>query len=362
MKSLIRTTLISLTLIALLSACSMGAQPPVDNAAAINTAVAGTQQSQALAQATVNSVVLTAMPATPTPGPTVDYVTMTEEELAALIDQAVAEAVTATEQTTAAVTSTTSDSAVTTEEVTYVYDYYYYADYYVEYAEDLMAQYYSLYSDLAYEMIDELNAVQGELNQMNDTLSSIDQSLQEINSTLQQGLEVATETIDQLNAAAQQAQSHAAELKSQAQDTLSVLQTDQQNRLDQLAQVQPNNIPTDKLAALQTGFQFIDQAKAAMGDNKLSRDELMGLAQLGANAQAGFQQFGGARGGQIPGLANGGPDLSQFTAKFGEITQQFARGQMPQARSNLDGFERSLGQRPSGGVPGGGLPNRPGRP
>ena len=76
------------------------------------------------------------------------------------------------------------------------------------------------------------------------------------------------------------------------------------------------------------------------------------LAQLGANAQAGFANFGG-RGAGIGGVADG-PDLTQFTGKFSEITTQFAREQMPQARGNLDGFERSLGTRPSGG--GGGLP------
>jgi hypothetical protein len=188
---------------------------------------------------------------------------------------------------------------------------------------------------------------------MNSTLSSIDSSLQEISSTLSQGLAVATETINQLNAAAQQAQVNAQNVKSQAQDMMSVLQADQQGRMDQLSQIQPNNIPTDKISALQTGFQFIDTAKLAMGDNKISRDELMGLAQIGANAQAGFANFGGA-GGIGPG---GGIDLSQFTSKFSEITTQFARGQMPQGRANLDGFERSLGTRPSGdGLPGGGLP------
>jgi hypothetical protein len=36
--------------------------------------------------------------------------------------------------------TTTSDSTVT-EEVIYVYDYYCYADYYVQTAEDLMAEY-----------------------------------------------------------------------------------------------------------------------------------------------------------------------------------------------------------------------------
>ncbi len=348
MKSTLRITLTALALAGLLAACTMGAQPTSD-ANAINTAVAGTQQAQALGQATVNANVLTAMPATPTPGPTIDYVALTEEELAALIDEAVTEAVAATEQTTAAVTTTTSDSAVTTEEVTYVYDYYYYADYYVQYAEELMAEYYNLYGELASEMIVEMSAIQTELNQMNSTLSSIDSSLQEISSTLSQGLAVAEETINQLNAAAQQAQTNAQNVKSQAQDMMTVLQADQQGRMDQLSQIQPNNIPTDRLSALQTGFQFIDTAKLAMGDNKISRDELMGLAQLGANAQAGFANFGGRSGD-----AGMGIDLSQFTNKFSEITTQFARGQMPQGRANLDGFERSLGTRPSGGGPGGG--------
>lgn len=343
----IRSTIVVLILVSLMTACSMGGQAQTD---AVNTAVAGTQVAQALAQATVNSSALTGMPApqsaapaTPTAGPAVDYLALTEEELAALIDQAVAEAVAATESTTAAVTTSTSDDAVTTEEVAYVYEYYYNAEYYVEYAEELMAQYYALYGELASEMIVEMNAIESELNQMNSTLSSIDQSLQEISSTLSQGLALAQESIDQLEAAAQTAQNHAQELKNQAQDMIEVLQADQQGRLDQISQIQPNNIPTDKIAALQSGFDFIDAAKAAMGDNKLSRDELMNLAQLGANAQEGFKQFGGRGGGAGPG-AN--LDLTQFTAKFGEITTQFARGQMPQGRANLDGFERSLGDRP----------------
>jgi D-arabinose 1-dehydrogenase-like Zn-dependent alcohol dehydrogenase len=191
----------------LLAACGLPSGTADQDA--VNTAVAGTQVAQALAQATVNANALTAMPATPTPGPTVEYVTLTEEELAALIDQAVAEAVAATEQTTATVYYATEDDAVTSDEVEYVYGYYYYADYYVEYAEDLIAEYYALYSDLAYEMIAELNAIEAELNQMNETLSSIDQSLQEISSTLSQGLALAEETITQLETAAQTAQTNA---------------------------------------------------------------------------------------------------------------------------------------------------------
>jgi hypothetical protein len=359
MKTYLHPFLILFLLGGLLAACDTpAATASTDNT--VNTAVAGTQQAQALAQATVNASVLTAMPATPTPGPTVEYVAMTEQELATLIDQMVAEAVAAMEQTTTAVTTTTSDDTVTTDEVVYVYDYYYYADHYVEYAEELLNEYYTLYADLAEEMITELNAIEAELAQMNTTLSSIDSSLQQINSTLEQGLAVAEETINQLESAAQTAQTNAQELQAQAQDMMSQLQLDQESRLMDISQIQPNNIPIDRISSLQTAFEFVDVAKLAMGDNKLSSDELMSLAQLGVNAQAGFQNFGGNAG------PAGGPDLSQFNGKFGEITNQFARGQMPQARGNLDTFEHSLGNRPSpgggGGLPGAGLPGGGGGP
>ena len=355
---MLRTVLLTFVLTAFIVACGLPTGAADQNA--VNTAVAGTQMAQALAQATVNSNALTAMPATPTPGPTVEYVTLTEEELAALIDQAVAEAIAATEQTTTNVYYVTEDDTVTTEEVEYIYEYYYYSDYYVEYAEDLIAEYYALYSDLAYEMIGELNAIEAELNQMNDTLSSIDQSLQDISSTLEQGLALAQDTITQLETAAQNTQTNAQELKSDAQDMMSVLQADQQGRLNQISQIQPNNIPTDKLSAMQTAFSFVDFANSALSDNKLTRDELLNLAQLGRNAQAGFQQFGGA---DVI-----GPDLTQFSGKFDEINQQFARGEISRGRENVNGFETSLGNRPNaggglpGGGPGGGPGSGPGRP
>ncbi|MBI3160909.1 MAG: hypothetical protein HYZ23_00285 [Chloroflexi bacterium] len=355
MKLNLRSIIGMIALASVILACG-GTAPTEDPANVVNTAVAGTQQAQALTQATVNATVLTSMPATPTPGPTVDYVTLTEEELAALIDEAVNEAVAATEQTTAAVTSTTTDDDVTSEEVTYVYDYYYLADYYVEYAEDLLAEYYSLYSELAVEMIAELNAIEAELNQLNETLDSIDSSLQEIDSAIQQGMAVTQEAIAKLKNAALSTQVNASGLRTQSQDMLAVLQTDQQGRVDAISNVQPNNIPTDQIAALQSAFAFIDAANGALADNKLSRDELMNLAQLGANAQAGFQAFGGA----------GGPnslDFNQFSGKFGEINNQFARGQIPQARNGVGQFERSLGNRPGGGPggsgPGGGPGPRP---
>ncbi len=359
MKSLLRTILPSLLLTSLLASCTKGAMPETQQDA-VNTAVAGTQMATALVQATVNASALTAMPATPTPGPVVEYVTLTEEELTALIDEAVAEAVSATEQTTTAITATTSDGTVTYDEVEYMYPYYYYADYYVAYAEELLNAYYDLYGDLAYEMVFALQGIEAELTQLDDTLSLVATSLDEMSSTLSQGLELAEDSIAQLQSAAQQTQEHVTAMQTQAQTIMSTLETDQQNRLDAIGQLQPDNVPTDRISALQTGFQFIDFANNALTDDRLSRDELLGLAQLGTNAQAGFQNFGG-----VGGLGGNAIDLTQFSGRFNEISTQFARGQTPQARGNLQQFEGSLGQRPSlpggGGLPGGGNgPDLPG--
>ncbi|MDD2921411.1 MAG: hypothetical protein PHQ36_03925 [Anaerolineales bacterium] len=345
MKPVLRIVLSALILTSGILACGGS---PTASPDAVNTAIAQTQQAQALAQATVNANALTSIPLTPTAGAPVDAAALTEEELAALIDQAVTEAVAATEQTTAAAASATSDDAMTAEEVAYIYDYYYYADYYVQLAEDLMTQYYGLYSDLAQEMIVEMNAIGAELAQMNDTLTQVSTSLEEINSALSQGMEAAQESVAKLKDSAQQAQTNAEELKAQAQGVMSTLQQDQQGRLDQIAQIKPNNIPTDKLSALQSAFDFLDAANASLGDNKISRDELLNIAQLGKNAQAGFQKFGARGGGVIPGGGDGmGLDLTQFSGKFDEITTQFARGHTPEARGNVNGFQSSLGKRPT---------------
>lgn len=355
MKSISRLTLTCLLLNSLLVACTRGVSPEAQQNT-VNTAVAGTQVADALVQATVNAQTLTAMPATPTPGPTIEYVTLTEEELADLIDQAVTEAIVASEQTTTAVATTTNDDALTYDEMEYIYSYYYYADYYTQAAEELLYAYYDLYADLAYEMMAELTAIEAQLEQLNYTLSLVATSLDEISSTLSQGLAVAEDSLAQLQTAAQQAQANAQELGNQAQDTLSVLHADQQNRLDQIAQIQANNVPSDRLTALQSGFQFVDFANSALADGKMSREEMLNLAQLGANAQAGFQQFGGRTGGVGPGADL---DLNQFSSKFSEISSQFARGQTPQARNNLGEFEHSLGKRPDGLPGSGGSPNLP---
>ncbi len=414
MKSLLCTAFLMLLIAFLLTGCAPNATPSPE---AINTAIAATQQADARTQATIQAAVLTALPPTATPAPTTlakttaatpapavpaptaaatraptvapaaptaapaptpEYVALTEEQLAALIDEAVAEAVAASSTAAAVVYASTADDAVTGEEVTYIYNYYTYANSNLESAEELLAAYYDLYDELADEMLDELSVIEEELAQLNTTLASIDESLQEISATLAQGLAVAEETIAQLESAAQTAQLNAEELKAQAQDMLAVLQLDQQNRLNELAQVQPNNVPGDRSSALQSAFSFVDATNTALADDKLSQTELLNLAQLGKNAQAGLPQMG--RGTSGAGSAQGaGANPAQLAGKFDEVSQQLARGQISQGRANTSQIERSLGQRPAAPTlgqapampekPGGNLPapssggrSRPSRP
>jgi hypothetical protein len=414
MKSLLCTAFL-MALIAILSAgCARDATPSPET---INTAIAATQQADARAQATLQAAIRTALPATatpapttaapvsaaaiasapatptkpapstpapaptaapvappatPTPGPTPAYATLTEEQLAALIDAAVAEAIAASDDAASAVYTTAADDTITAEEATVVYNYYTYADYYVESAEELLATYYDLYDELASEMLDELSAIEEELAQLNTTLASIDESLQEISAALEQGLAISEEMITQLENAALSTQANADELKAQAQDMMAVMQLDQQNRLNEIAQIQPNNVPNDRVSALQSAFSFVDATNLALADDKLSQVELHNLAQLGKNAQAGLPQLG---------RGTTGAASTQLAGKFDEVSQQLARGQISQGRSNLGQIERSLGQRPeapalgqqpakpdirSGNVPapagGGNRGSRPSRP
>lgn len=374
---------IAMTLLLALSMAGCNkAEPVVDQQAAVNTAVAATMMAQALAEATVNAAALTAIPATstaqalatltvmpaaapteipatptaapvaatavppaaaptPTPGAAVDYTTLSEEELAALIDAAVAEAIVATEQTAQAVTYTTTDDAITAEEVAYVYPYYDYAEYTIAYAEELLDVYYDLYGALADEMIDELVSVESELEELNSTLLLIAGSLEEMSSLLAQGLALTEESIAQLESAAQQAQAGALALQAQQQDMLAILQADQQQRADLIAQVQPNQVPDDRVSAVLAGFQYVDLVSTATGDGTLSLDELLAIAQAGANAQAGAQAFAA-----LPPMGGATVDLAQLGAQFGEITGQLAAGQVPQATGNAQSLAAMLGQRP----------------
>jgi hypothetical protein len=272
---------------------------------------------------------------------------MTEEELEAMIDQAVNEAVAATEQASAATSDVTADDTVTYDEAEAVEVYVAGAEQAIAYADELIGVYYDLYGELAVETIELLLAVEDDLEEMATAMIEIAELLIAIEDDLAQGLALAAETVLQLENAAQQAVTNLAQIQSQVGTWAQNLPVERENRAAAIANIQPDNVPADRLATLASGFQFVDQVRAALGDHKLSRDELDIIGQLSANLSAGLS-------------AHGGLQLQGLSGKVSEITGQLARGQVPQARKGLGDFEASLGQRPEGlPQPGGGLP-RPG--
>jgi hypothetical protein len=357
MKKFAKLCLTLCILLATTLAC--GTRVPVsptataDTQATIEAAIAATANTQASIQATIDTSVAAtaiAMPPTPTPGPTVETINMTEEELAALIDQSVQAAVAATQETSSAATQATADNTVSSDELEALYNYYYLADEAVALADEYIGAYYDMYADLAYETMDLLVALEDDLSSTAQSLDEINSSLVAISDSLAQGVELAQTTIDQLNSAAQNATTHLQEAQTQSQDWVSNLQQERDNLVQNVLAVQPDNVPPDKLGALQSAFSYVDFVQGAFGDNKITRDELNSIAQLGANAAAGLN-------------ANGGPQLQGLSGKLNEITANIAGGKMPQAKDGLRSFESSLGERPSmpnppagGNLPGGGSP------
>jgi hypothetical protein len=313
---------------------------------AINATVSAAVDATATAAAAAATPVPTTAAATPVPTteyvepvPTAEYVEMTEEELAALIDQAVAEATAASQQYSTATMEATADDTVTQEEVVYVYEYYAYADEAIAYAEELIDAYYYYYGDLATETIEILYQVEEDLAALAASTAAIDATLQEVNTALEQGLAVAEETIVQLETVAQAAQVNAAEAQAQIEGMVENLHAEIEDRAAIALATQPTHIPTDLPTSILEGFQYLDTVRGGMDDNKITRDELTKIAELGANAAAGFTQFGGPGFSHLPEAINGQDG----------ITANLARGRNSQAKAGLGNLEMSLGERPSPG-------------
>ncbi|MBN2549010.1 MAG: hypothetical protein JXB15_07630 [Anaerolineales bacterium] len=307
-----------------------------NNQATIDAAIAATASAQAGMQATIDAAIMATAalaPPTATPGPTVEYVELTEEELEALINQAVNEAVAATTQASTSTTQATSDDAMTSDEVQTVEVYVQGAEQAIAYAEELLEVYYSLYGELATESLAALQEIEQELAYLAESTAAMTAVLVEIENTLSQGLTLAVETINQLENAAQQAVTGLANIQSHTQNWMNLAHKGREDRANHALGLQPDNIPTDLNSSLLSAFDFIDEVRGALGDNKLSRDELNRIAQLGVNAAAGLNQ-------------HGGPKLQGFSGKISEITGQLARGQVPHAKRGLGDLEKGLGQRP----------------
>ncbi|MFZ1755233.1 MAG: hypothetical protein WBO46_19610 [Caldilineaceae bacterium] len=385
MKTLPRIFVLSLLLF-LLAACGRGRD--INNTPNVEATVAAAVQATAVAQTQMQVSVDAAVQATtvaqnasaaltPTPTPVVItttetvteivteivyvpqdvYVTMSEDELEALIDEAVAQAVAATEASAEAAAAATSDAVVTSQEVESVEVYVHLAEETIAYAEEVLATYGQLYTDSSAEMVAALNGIQQELATLNDSAASIATSLAEISTSLEAGLALAEESIAQLESAAIAAQATADQVQAQAvvwqaavQAQVAQAQTAQaafQNQAADFAaliqDIQPQQMAADLPASLQMVRSFAEVAQHSLADGQIDQNEILAIAQAGANASAGLQRFGG-------------PQMQGMSGSIDTITSALARNDLPAAQQGLDGLNRQM---PAIGA-GNGMTDRPG--
>ena len=296
--------------------------------------VEATIVAQANAQATIAAAVQATVLALPTATPAAEYVSMSEEELAVLIDQAVTDAAAATEACSTVATGATADDAMTPEEVIMAAVYAELADEAIALAEDLIYIYLDVYGELATETVDTMELALELLLVMAENTESIDDTLLEIYAILEEELPLAEEVITQLETIAQLAGVDAAAVLAQTEDLIQVLQVELETRAATALSAQPNNVATDRQEALRSALGYAEAVKGSLADGKLSASELANVAQLGANAIAGLNAVGGAQ-------------LQQLTGSISDLTALIARGQMPQAKASLGKLEASLGSIPS---------------
>ena len=328
MNKTIKSALI-LVIIGLLAACTRPIkQDNLDTQ--VQTAIAQTAQAEASFQDAVDQAVeatVVAMPSTPTPQPTVDPYTLTEEELAELIDASCTDAATASAEASAASTQATSDGTYTDEEISNTMYYVYDAEAAIDYTEELLNAYYDLYGAYASETLDLLYAVEDDLNELSTSMS-------EVEAILEQGAETASAAIDQINTALENVQSRADEAQAKAQEFKDKLPGTLQERENKFADLAPTEVANDRDGALQQVYAYLDNVKSALADRKVTPDEMGQIAQLAANAKAGINQ-------------GGGPMLKKFEGNIDGITQNLSRGNWPTAQRDVGGFEASLPARPA---------------
>jgi len=290
-------------------------------------------EATSIAQVVPTATAIPAAPEQPTvapvqapPTPPVDTSTLSEEELAALIDAAVAEAVAATTEATTAMTAATSDGTISSEETVNMNVTLAGTEEAIATAEALIMAYSDIYGAYASETLSTLEEIEEDLN-------TIAEGVELMMQILEQGDEVASAAIQQILAAVEVANVSAAEIQAQSEGWLETLQAELENRAAAALAVQPTNIATDRQGAIQSVSQYLETVRSSLADNRISQGELSAISQAGANASASIR-------------AQGGPQLQNLAGSIDAMTRQIARGEVPQAKGNLSALEASVPRRP----------------
>lgn len=173
-------------------------------------------------------------------------------------------------------------------------------------------------------------------------------SMAQMTQILSQGQASAQAAITQLQTAATKASTAAQNAQTKDKNWSKTVQNEINTRGNNALAVKPNNVPTDLKGTATSVSTYLDTVRGALGDSKITKQELSSISLAGANAVAGLNAHGGT---QFQGLSN----------SINSMTKQIARGETPKAKSSFSGLEQSakaLSSVPS--LPGGGGVNPPG--
>jgi hypothetical protein len=245
---------------------------------------------------------------------------MSEEELTAMIDQAVTEAIVASGQSSTAASNVAADGTVSSEEVQTIEVYVAGAEEAIVLAEELIAIYYDLYGATAVQSVEDLQEIEQVLEEAAIAIELLNTTLNEITSNLDQGIALAEETIQELETAA-------AAVNTQIETVQSQVNTWQETKdaihVDQLATVQAAGSSPQEI--LGTVFEFSAIGQQAIADNNLSPEEQAALAEAAATTAAVLNN---ANSPQLQALSAyvenasghiGGGDLQQATASLNQL-------------------------------------------
>lgn len=306
-------------------------QPTVDVNATVAAAVKQTDDAKNAVQATISAGVSATVAAFPSPTP-VDTVTLTEEELAVIVNAAVEGASQATQQAADQTAQAASDGAVTAEEVAAATTYVTYSQEEIDQALALADEYLALYYELGEETIALLTAIEEDLSAMAASAEALANTLEEIDQALKQGIAVAEENIAQLQAQAAEAQSKAEEVKGKAGGWSDKVKTEIEARGSFADQIQANDVAGTRRGAIDQFAGYLDTVKLSLNDGKFSREEMDQILQLGKNASASLR-------------GQGGPELNALADQLDSFNRQVARGEMPQVKADLGDLQGKIPRR-----------------
>jgi hypothetical protein len=306
-------------------------EPTADIQATIEAGIAATSTAQAMLQQAIDEAVvatITAMPTQVPPPPD----EISEEELAQMVDEAVNEALYYSNELETATTQSTSDDVLTEDELEMLMSYYGLSQSEIEYALMLAEMYLELYYDLGEETVDLLYMVVEDLEDLSSMSDEAMALIYIMENVAANGGTVTPEDIAALLEYSQQYGDLQTVLEGQSGEWLTALQGDLAVRAEEYLQMQPDQVAGNRLEALSMATDYVTTVRSALSDGILSNSELGNIAQLGTNVGASFESLN---------LPNSG----SISESIKGITGSLARGQIPQASTNLGQLEGLINRR-----------------